>query len=102
MPEPITAVLLFLVLLFANGIQVITGFAGTLLAMPPCIRLIGADDAKTMLNLLAQASGFLILLGSLRSVNWKELAKMLVLMLAGMTVGMWLYRRLPLDFLLTV
>ena len=102
MPEPLTAVLLFLVLLFANGIQAITGFAGTLLAMPPCIRLIGADDAKTVLNLLAQASCFLILLGSLRSVNWKELAKMLVLMLGGMAVGVWLYRRLPLDFLLTV
>ena len=54
MPEPLTAVQLFLALLFANGIQAITGFAGTLLAMPPCIRLIGADDAKTVLNLLAQ------------------------------------------------
>ena len=43
MPEPITAVLLFLVLLFANGIQAITGFAGMLLAMLPCIRLIGTD-----------------------------------------------------------
>lgn len=102
MPEPLTAALLFLVLLFANGIQAITGFAGTLLAMPPCIRLIGADDAKTVLNLLAQASCFLILLGSWRSVNRRALAKMLVLMFAGMAVGIWLYRQLPLDFLLTV
>lgn len=100
--QPLTALLLFLVLLFANGIQAITGFAGTLLAMPPCIRLIGADNAKTVLNLLAQASCLMILLGSVRSVNWKELAKMLVLMLIGMAVGVWLYRQLPLDFLLTV
>lgn len=100
--QPLTALLLFLVLLFANGIQAITGFAGTLLAMPPCIRLIGADNAKTVLNLLAQASCLMILLGSVRSVNWKELAKMLVLMLIGMAAGVWMYRQLPLDFLLTV
>lgn len=97
----LTGALLFLVLFFANGIQAITGFAGTLLAMPPCIRLIGADNAKTVLNLLAQASCLMILLGSARSVNWRELGKMLVLMLAGMAAGIWLYRALPLDFLLT-
>ena len=71
--DTVTSVLLFLVLFFSNGIQAITGFAGTLLAMPPCIRLIGADNAKTVLNILAQASCLMILLGSLRCVNWREL-----------------------------
>ncbi|MGM9537141.1 MAG: sulfite exporter TauE/SafE family protein [Candidatus Onthomonas sp.] len=102
MLDTVTSVLLFLVLFFANGIQAITGFAGTLLAMPPCIRLIGADNAKTVLNILAQASCLMILLGSLRCVNWRELGKMLGLMLVGMAVGIWLYSVLPLDFLLTV
>lgn len=102
MLDTVTSFLLFLVLLFANGIQAITGFAGTLLAMPPCIRLIGADTAKTVLNILAQVSCLMILLGSLRCVNWRELGKMLGLMLVGMAVGIWLYSVLPLDFLLTV
>ena len=102
MSHTVTAVLLFAVLFVSNAIQAITGFAGTLLAMPPSIRLIGADTAKSVLNLLAQSSCLMILLGSMRSVNWRELGKMLMLMLAGMAVGMWLYRMLPLDFLLTV
>lgn len=97
-----TNVLLFLVLLFANGIQAITGFAGTLLAMPPCIRLIGADDARTILNVLAQVSGLLIMLGAIRDVNWRVLGRMLALMIVGIAAGVWLYRTLPLDFLLVV
>lgn len=100
--DTVTGILVFCVLLFANGIQAITGFAGTLLAMPPCIRLLGADDAKTVLNILAQVSGLLIMLGARKDVNWRVLGRMLALMLVGMAAGVWLYRTLPLDYLLVI
>lgn len=39
--------LLFLLVLFvSNVIQAITGFAGTVLAMPPSVYLLGLDHAK--------------------------------------------------------
>ena len=34
-----------IIVLITNAIQAITGFAGTLLAMPPAILLIGVDNA---------------------------------------------------------
>ena len=44
--------LLFLLVLFvSNVIQAITGFAGTVLAMPPSVYLLGLDHAKVVLML---------------------------------------------------
>lgn len=43
--------LLFLLVLFvSNVIQAITGFAGTVLAMPPSVYLLGLDHAKMRLD----------------------------------------------------
>ena len=47
----------FLLTVFvSNTIQVITGFAGAMLAMPMSIRLIGLEPAKTILNIVTMAS----------------------------------------------
>ena len=43
-------ILFFLILFGANLIQAITGFAGTLLAMPPSMQLLGVDEAKSVLK----------------------------------------------------
>ena len=49
--------LLFLLVLFvSNVIQAITGFAGTVLAMPPSVYLLGLDHAKLVLNVMAWLS----------------------------------------------
>lgn len=76
-----------IVLFFANVIQAITGFAGTVLAMPPSIFLLGMNDAKVVLNIMALISGFLIAVSGLKKIQWKELLKMIVFMLAGMAGG---------------
>ena len=53
--------LLFLFVLFvSNVIQAITGFAGTVLAMPPSVYLLGLDHAKVVLNVMAWLSGLMI------------------------------------------
>lgn len=41
----------------SNTIQVITGFAGAMLAMPVSIRLIGLEPAKAILNIVTMANG---------------------------------------------
>ncbi len=89
-----------IVVLITNAIQAITGFAGTLLAMPPSILLIGADDARAILNFIAFLTCLIIVLGSRQDVRWKILGKILVLMALGMVVGIWLYRQVQLDILL--
>lgn len=92
----------FLVVLFlANAIQAITGFAGTVLAMPPSILLIGMDNAKIVLGAMAWLSGLFIAIQNYRFINFKELIKMIVLMFVGMLVGMKIYEVLPASGLLT-
>lgn len=94
--------LVFLILFAANLIQAITGFAGTLLGMPPTIQLIGVDEAKTVLAILDQLSCLLIVLTGFRHINWKEFCKMAVLMVAGMFIGMKIFEVFPVRQLLAL
>lgn len=95
-------ILFFLILFGANMIQAITGFAGTLLAMPPSMQLIGVNEAKTVLAILDQISCLLIVLTGFRHINWKEFAKMAVLMVIGMFAGMKIFEAFPIGQLLTL
>ena len=93
--------ILFLLVLFgANVIQGITGFAGTLLAMPASILLIGPDKAKAILNIMAVLSCSMIAVQSLRYVDVRELLKIIAAMLLGMGVGMYAYAVCPLTYLI--
>ena len=86
-------IFLFLCVLFAaNVIQAITGFAGTVLAMPPSIFLLGMENAKVILNIMALLSGVMIAVTSYRNINRKELARICVFMVAGMAAGIQICR----------
>ncbi|MCH4167078.1 MAG: sulfite exporter TauE/SafE family protein [Megasphaera sp.] len=92
---------MFLLVLFvANTIQAVTGFAGTLLAMPPSILLIGPDRAKVILNIMAFFSSVFISCCSYRYIDGKELGKILLYMGIGMIGGIYIYTICPLSFLL--
>lgn len=95
-------ILFFLILFGANLIQAITGFAGTLLAMPPSMQLLGVDEAKSVLAVLDQLSCLLIVLTGFRHINWKEFGKMAVLMVIGMFAGMKIFEVFPIQRLLTL
>ena len=56
-------IVFFLVILLANIIQGITGFAGTILAMPPSLMLVGYSVAKPVLNVLGLLSGIYVFVG---------------------------------------
>lgn len=92
---------LFLVVVFlANIMQIITGFAGTLLAMPASIMLIGADSAKAILNLIGLVLCLYIVISSYKDINKKQFFKMISIMLLGMYLGIFLYSFITLDSLL--
>lgn len=93
-------ILFQIVLFLSNTIQTITGFAGTLLAMPFSIRLVGVEEAKAVLNIFTLLACLLIAVENRKHINVQILAKMVAGMMAGMVVGVWLFERIPLDILL--
>ena len=86
--------LFYLVILLANIIQGITGFAGTILAMPFSIKLVGMDTAVPVLNFLGLLSGVYVFLGNRKSVDWKEVKHIVAFMgpalIAGIVIKRWL------------
>lgn len=95
-------ILVFVILFFANLLQAITGFAGTLISMPPTIKLIGVDEAKALLNAIAQISSIMIVITGWKYINWKEFFKMFALMAVGMLVGIKIFEFFPMNQLLII
>lgn len=93
-------VLFFIILFAANVIQAVTGFAGTLLAMPVSIQLIGVLEAKVILNIMAFASCLWITVQNRRYIQYKIFGKIILWMGIGMIIGVWIFDRVSLDFLL--
>ncbi|MCR5290483.1 MAG: sulfite exporter TauE/SafE family protein [Treponema sp.] len=81
--------LFFTVIVLANIIQGITGFAGTILAMPASLLLVGYGIAKPVLNVLGVLSGVYVFVGNSKSVNWKEFGIIAACMTVGIFTGIW-------------
>lgn len=95
--------IIFLLIVFlSNIIQGITGFAGTVLAMPFTILLLGIDVAKPVLNIVTLVACLLIVFESYKAIQWKEFLKMTVIMLLGVLVGEYIYTLFPVDILLVI
>lgn len=83
-------ILFFIVVFLANIIQGVTGFAGTILAMPVSLILVGYNTAVPVLNMLGLLSGIYVFVLNRREVRRKELVKILIVMAPMIFVGMWL------------
>lgn len=94
--------ILILVVFLANVIEGITGFAGTMLAMPAAIRLIGIEDARIVLNIVAIVVSLSIAVTSYREMNKREVVKISCFMIVGMLVGLLLMSLLPTAILTTL
>lgn len=95
-------ILFVLVVLFANSIEAITGFAGTLLAMPPSIRLIGLVEAKNVLLIIALLLSTNIMLKNRKNINIKEFGKITIWMFIGTIIGLIIYSNLKADSLIII
>jgi len=95
--------ILFLIIVFlSNIIQVITGFAGTMLAMPISMLLIGVDEAKAILNILGLLASIWIVVRNFRHINKKEFLKITGIMLVGIFIGIKIFDNLRTDSLLQI
>lgn len=101
--ELIVKDILFLIIVFlTNIIQGITGFAGTVLAMPAGIFLQGIDTAKFVLNILGILASIYIVAISYKEIAWKEFFKIILFMMIGLGIGIYLFSILELAFLLKI
>jgi uncharacterized protein len=80
-------ILFYLIIFLTNIIQGITGFAGTVLAMPFSIRLVGYAVAKPVLNLLGLLAGVYVVVGGYKNVNRKQLKRVALFMAIGILFG---------------
>ena len=87
-------VLFYVVIFLSHIIQGFTGFAGTLLAMPFSMRLVGTSTAAPVLNGLGFAAGIYVFIEKHKYVVWKELAIVLAVMIPTMLGGAALRRLL--------
>lgn len=90
----------FLVILFSNIIQGITGFAGTLIAMPFLLMLVDLETAKQVLNFLGIVGSVWIISKDRTSVRWDLLKKIIPTMVGGLAIGILCYSYFPKDVLM--
>ncbi len=83
-------VLFLLVVFLSNIIQCVTGFAGTVLAMPFSIMLVGYRVAKPILNVLGIAASVGVVATNHKSLNKREFIKIVSIMLSGILVGVFI------------
>lgn len=95
--------ILFVIVVFvANIVEGVTGFAGTMLAMPVSMFLVGVEEAKVVLNIVAIIVSLNIAFRSWREMNRKEVVKISGFMLIGMSVGIYLFSVLPSVVLMKI
>ncbi|MGL5042007.1 MAG: TSUP family transporter [Culicoidibacterales bacterium] len=95
-------ILFCLVIMLANIIQGITGFAGTLLAMPFLIMIIDLETAKHVLNFTGIVASIYILYKDWRYVDRMQVKIILLWMSLGLGLGIVGYNFLPKEILLTI
>lgn len=87
---------------FAYTVQAITGFAGNIFAMPVGTTLLGLEPTVSILNAMGFFACGLLTVLNIKSVNWRELGKILAVMMVFMFVGIWLDTLMPLHVLLKI
>lgn len=95
-------ILFTIIILLTNIIQGITGFAGTVLAMPFSILLLGINIAKPVLNILTIIACAFIVIKSYKHINISEFIKMTLIMLIGVFIGEYFYSIFSVDVLLII
>lgn len=93
----IQKLLFYLVVLLTNAVQTATGFGGTVIAMAPSLKLLGADVAKPLLSALSFLVGAAVTLRARKHIDWRVFSRIAVCMVAGLFLGMALMRWISFE-----
>lgn len=102
MPVWLSKALFVVVVFLTNIIQAITGFAGTVLAMPFSIQLVGKPYAKPVLNAIALLVCIIVVVRNFKKIDWKCLLEIIVFMGIGMVAGFFLEKYLYSKWFLKI
>lgn len=91
----LTLVATGLVVFLSHGLEAVTGFGCTVLALPFVTLLLGIDRAKFILAILAWVLAVYIAASKWRRIVWKQYAIILLFVGAGMPIGMYAFTTLP-------
>jgi uncharacterized protein len=83
-----------------HGLEAITGFGCTVLALPFVTLLLGIVEAKFLLAILAWALAVYIAASKFRRIAWRQYAIILLFVGAGMPIGMYAFATLPRALLI--
>lgn len=93
-------IIYLLIIFLTNIVQVVSGFAGTMLAMPFSVRIIGYEQSRFILNLLGLLASIYIVINNIRTVDLKKTIKIIAIMLLGIMASRFLNDNLQLDILM--
>ncbi len=90
--------MLFIAVIFlANVVEAITGFAGTMLAMPAGIYLLDISTSKVVLNLIALYVSSSIMYTNRNKIDTKEVVNITYKMAIGMLIGFSIFAYFPVE-----
>ena len=95
-------VIFLAVFLFGYTVQAITGFAGNIFCMPVGTYTLGLQSSVSILNATGFLACTLLAVLNLRSINCRELGKIVGVMLPFVALGAWLDTVIPLHALLKI
>lgn len=86
----VSEVLSYIVVFLTYTLHSITGFGGNAIAFPLVSLLLGMEESKVILNGIAWFSAVFMAAESFREVNWKEFRRIILVLLLGVSMGLWL------------
>lgn len=95
-------IIFILLIVFAMFVQSLTGFGGALVAMPISIMLLGVDVSRPSIMILTTITALCVAIPNYRDINWKKLAIMTIVMLAGVIAGDFFFSTVSAKPLLIV
>lgn len=97
--SPAVIGLLGLVIFITHGLEAITGFGCTVLALPFVVALIGVQKGVILLAIVAWLLAIYIAVKYWRSIRFKEFAVIVACAGAGLPIGIYAFTELPADVL---
>ena len=91
-----------LAFLIAYTVQAVTGFAGNIFAMPVGTHLLGLSSSVAILNTMGVFACGLLGIINYKYVDWRQLAKICLVMLPFLALGIWLDSVIELRVLLRI
>lgn len=89
-----------LIIFLTNIVQVVSGFAGTMLAMPFSVKIIGYEQSRFILNLLGLLASIYIVINNISNVDFKKTIHIIVIMIIGIIASRFLNNNIQFDTLM--